>query len=96
MNSSLEGIKKLYNLLNNILESTNKQQIWSTLSNKKKTLTSAQEQEYKKQSFIQQLLKHFHDILKYEDESLQNKVKAVLPLEKLQISAMERLRKIQR
>jgi hypothetical protein len=55
-----------------------------------------QRPEFKNNSFLKQLVNHFQAVLRYEDKSLQNKVKSILPLEKLQINAMEKLREIQK
>lgn len=52
--------------------------------------------EYRKKSFFQKLNSQFQQVLRYEDNDLQIKVKSILPLEKLQLQAMEKLRIIQR
>ncbi|XP_012263597.2 peptide-N(4)-(N-acetyl-beta-glucosaminyl)asparagine amidase [Athalia rosae] len=47
-------------------------------------------------TFFQQIEKYFSDVLKYENEKLQEKARAVVPLIDLRISAMEKMRLIQK
>ncbi|OXU22370.1 hypothetical protein TSAR_007728 [Trichomalopsis sarcophagae] len=101
LNASLTGVRDLYGLLNSSqrVTATKPASVASTSTQKPTTLVEkplVEEKEYKRKSFIEQLIRHFHDILRYEDQALQNKVKSILPLEKLQITAMEKLRTIQR
>ncbi|XP_014205017.1 peptide-N(4)-(N-acetyl-beta-glucosaminyl)asparagine amidase [Copidosoma floridanum] len=100
LDASLSSVEKLYSLLNNQLKPA------STPSAPKSDLNSKQplsllniglvEEEYKKKNFFQQIQEMFKSVLRYENESLQSKVKSILPLPAIEIAAMEKLREIQK
>ena len=56
----------------------------------------ASEEIYKKSGFFQESLNHFKLVLRYEDKNLQSKAKSLLPLQKLELNAMGKMRDIQR
>ncbi|XP_011494464.1 PREDICTED: peptide-N(4)-(N-acetyl-beta-glucosaminyl)asparagine amidase [Ceratosolen solmsi marchali] len=94
INTSLTGVKDLFNLLSNMSQQLKTQ---SLMQQSHLYLQSLKEEpQFKNNDFITKLINHFQVILRYEDKNLQNKVKLILPLEKLQITAMEKLHKIQK
>lgn len=46
--------------------------------------------------FFQEIKGHFENVLLFEDQKLQTKVKRLIPHEELKIKVMERMRLIQR
>ncbi|KAJ8678850.1 hypothetical protein QAD02_014637 [Eretmocerus hayati] len=102
LHASMLGIERLHSILNKNVTSPKYDQPSSNdrMHRQKNLLSPSRElgelEDYKKKSFLATLSHHLHDVLRYEDPNLQNKVKQILPLEILEINSMKKLREIQR
>lgn len=100
--ASLAGVNELYSFLDNTSPPAYSQSMSCASEDSKKLATSVEQNKpaakYRKleNTFLLHLMDHFRSVLRYEDKSLQDKVRSILPLEKLQISAMEKLREVQK
>lgn len=101
ISASLTGVKELFTLLTNASQRVNPQTAPHVPLSFNQPSTSAAspcagEKKYEKKGFLELLTYQFNNVLRYENPDLHNKVKAVLPLELLQVAATKKLREIQR
>lgn len=94
LDSSLKNVQELHDLLvANISAETDKMNFEEVA----KFDDDYKEELYtKEKNFLRDIFRHFKSVLRYEDPQLQKKAKDLIPLAKLQIQAMEKMREIQR
>lgn len=60
-------------------------------------ITKSTEEDFEgKKTFIKNIVRQFHDVLHYEDPSLQKKARSIIPIPRLEIAAMTKMRELQR
>lgn len=95
----MSGVEKLQNLLNNSLKKVPVQTVSNVTYGSNSLISSkivSLHEENEMKRFFEQIKNFLKGVMRYEDKSLQNKARSLVPLETIQIAAIEKLREIQK